>query len=301
MLMERSGRAETASALGSLERGIAILFCLAVGMRPMNLTQVHRSTGFSKTTTHRLLGVLQGRGLVTRRGGDYTVDGRFAELLSPRGWPVQGRRVPDCRRAVLPYLLQLYEATRQTVNLAVPDRGEVAYVERLYGHNRVRSPSDGVDRAPLHCTAAGKALLAHDAGLRKAFYAGPAPRRMTGRTVTGPAALERELAGVRGEGVSYAREEYAEGVCCAAAPVFAPDGRVCMVVSVAAPAGAAALPRLGPAVRRTAHQITGALSTVLAPGPERAGPVFGRVPADAGNGSRVPASTGSPGRAAVRP
>lgn len=110
---------------------------------------------------------------------------------------------------------------------------------------------------------------------------------MTGRTLTGPAALERELAAVRVEGVSYAREEFAEGICCAAAPVFGPDGRVCMTVSVAAPAGAAALPRLGPAVRRTAHQITGVLGTILAPGPERTGPVFGRVPAPTGNARRA--------------
>ncbi|MEV4458684.1 IclR family transcriptional regulator [Microbispora sp. NPDC049633] len=265
---DRARRAEAASALGSLERGIEILLCLAAGVRPMNLTQVHRSTGFSKTTTHRLLGTLQRRGLVTRTGGDYTVGGRAADLVAPRGWAIQGRRLPGSRRAVLPHLLQLYEATRQTVNLAVPDGFEVAYVERLYGHNRVKSPSDGMDRAPLYCTAAGKVLLAHDAGLRTAFLATPALRRVTGRTVTGrtvtgPAALERELAAVRGEGVGYAREEFAEGVCCAAAPVFGPDGGVCMAVAVAAPAGVvgtAALPRLGAAVRRTARQITGALS-----------------------------------------
>ncbi|NJP26239.1 IclR family transcriptional regulator [Microbispora hainanensis] len=257
--LDRARRAEAASALGSLERGIEILLCLAVGMRPMNLTQVHRSTGFSKTTTHRLLGTLQRRGLVTRTGGDYMVGGRLADLVAPRGWAVQGRRLPGSRRVVLPHLLQLYEATRQTVNLAVPDGSEVVYVERLYGHNRVRSPSDGVDRAPLHCTATGKVLLAHDAGLRAAFLAAPALRRVTGRTVTAPVALERELAAIRCEGVGYAREEFAEGVCCVAAPVFGPDGGVYMAVGVAAPVGAAALPRLGAAVRRTAHQITGAL------------------------------------------
>ncbi|GGO00762.1 transcriptional regulator [Microbispora rosea subsp. aerata] len=265
---DRARRAEAAPALGSLERGIEILLCLAEGMRPMNLTQVHRSTGFSKTTTHRLLATLQRRGLVTRTGGGYTVGGRLADLVAPRGWAVQGRRLPGSRKVVLPHLLQLYEATRQTVNLAVPDGFEVAYVERLYGHNRVKSPSDGLDRAPLHCTAAGKVLLAHDTGLRTAFLATPAPWRVTGRTVTGRvvtghAALERELAAIRGEGVGYAREEFAEGVCCAAAPVFGPDGGVCMAVAVAAPAGAvgaAALPRLGAAVRRTARQITGALS-----------------------------------------
>lgn len=257
--VDRSAGAETTSALGSLERGIEILLCLAASVRPMSLTQVHRATGFSKTTTHRLLGILRTRGLVTRTDGEYAIGGRLADLLTPGARQLWSHRLPGARRVVLPYLLQLHEATRQTVNLVVPDGPEVAYVERIYGHNRVRSLSDGVDRAPLHCTATGKVLLAYDADLRKELLAAPVLRRMTARTVTRPGALERELVLIRGQGVGYSREEFAEGVACAAAPVFGPDGRVRMAVAVAAPAGAAPLTRLAAAVRRTARHMSAAL------------------------------------------
>lgn len=241
---------------GSLERGIDILIALGASDHPVTLAQVCRATGLPKSTAHRLLGVLCSRGLARRTGNAY-VPGDLASSMAGLARP----RVPGTRAAVLPYLLYLYETTRQTVNLAVPSGLEARYVERLYGHNRVRSRSDGLDRAPLHCTATGKALLAFDPALRREVLARGSFERLTRRTITGLAALERELSQVRRHGVAYAREEFTEGVSCVAAPVFGPDGRVRMAVGVAAPAHTASLDRLGISVRGAAQAISAALAT----------------------------------------
>ncbi|GAB2921831.1 IclR family transcriptional regulator [Nonomuraea fastidiosa] len=242
-----------ASQPGSLERGIDILLALSAASGPVTLSQLCRSTGLPKSTAHRILGVLCSRALARRVGSAY-LPGELLESMAGVTCP----RIPGTRRLVLPYLLHLYEATRQTVNLAVPAGLEVRYVERIYGHDRVRSRSDGDDRAPLHCTAAGKALLAFDPKLRDGLPARSPFERMTRRTITGLAALERELAQVRRYGVAYAREEYTEGVSCVAAPVFGPGGRVCMAVAVAAPAHLP-LARLDISVRGAAQALSGAL------------------------------------------
>ncbi|MCK2216020.1 IclR family transcriptional regulator [Actinomadura sp. ATCC 31491] len=241
---------------GSLDRGIDILLALAQapGPGPVSLAQLCRSTGLPKSTAHRILGVLCGRGLVRRAGTGY-LPGELLDVLAGGG----RARVPGTRRVVLPYLLYLYETTRQTVNLAVPCGLEARYVERLYGHNRVGTPSDAADLAPLHCTATGKALLAFDPRLRQELLARGTFERMTRRTITTPARLERELAQVRRHGVAYAQEEFADGVACVAAPVFGPGGRIRMSLGVAAPAPGAALGRLGIAVRGAAQAISAAL------------------------------------------
>ncbi len=231
------------AALGSLERGIELLDCLSSQARPMSLTQLSRATGLPKTTTHRLLSVLERRGLIRRSGGDYVL---------------VGRRMPFSRRLVLPHLVRLYEATRQTVNLAVLRGIEAHYVERIYGENRVRSRSDGIDRAPLHCTAVGKVLLAFSVDLRGAAFRGPL-QRMTGRTIIRPDLLDQELKTVRRDGVAYSREEFVDGVVCAAAPLFGPDGEVRMAIGVAAPAAGVPLGKLGGAVRHAADQMALAL------------------------------------------
>ncbi|MEU5861466.1 MULTISPECIES: IclR family transcriptional regulator [unclassified Nonomuraea] len=240
--------------IGSLERGIDILLALSAAPRPVSLAQLSRSTGLPKSTAHRILGVLCARELARRVGTGY-LPGRQLETMAG----IARSRIPGSRRVVLPYLLCLQETTRQTVNLAVTAGLEARYVERLYGHDRVRSRSDGTDLAPLHCTATGKALLAFDTGLREEVLGRGGFERLTRRTITGVATLERELAQVRRYGVAYAQEEYTEGVSCVAAPVFGPGGGVCMSVGVAAPAPSAPLARLGLTVRGAAQAISAAL------------------------------------------
>jgi DNA-binding IclR family transcriptional regulator len=260
MLTQTASQATTltddrpASQPGSLERGIDILLALSGAARPVSLAQLSRSTGLPKSTAHRILGVLCARGLARRVGNGYLPGGLLESMAG-----LARARVPGSRRLVLPYLLYLYETTRQTVNLAVPSGLEVRYVERLYGHNRVDSRSDGLDRAPLHCTATGKALLAFDPKLREELLGRGSFERMTRRTITGLAGLERELAQVRRHGVAYAQEELTEGVACVAAPVFGPGGRVCMSLGVAVPACAAPLARLSISVRGAAQAISAAL------------------------------------------
>ncbi|MER6583905.1 IclR family transcriptional regulator, partial [Nonomuraea sp. NPDC001023] len=217
--------------IGSLERGIDILLALSAAPRPISLAQLSRSTGLPKSTAHRILGVLCARELARRVGTGY-LPGLQLETMAG----IARNRIPGSRRVVLPYLLCLQETTRQTVNLAVPAGLEARYVERLYGHDRVRSRSDGTDLAPLHCTATGKALLAFDSGLREEVLGQGGFERLTSRTITGVATLERELAQVRRYGVAYAQEEYTEGVSCVAAPVFGPGGGVCMSVGWRRPA-----------------------------------------------------------------
>lgn len=247
-------RAPEAAQPGSLEKGIDILFSLSAAAQPISLSQLCRNTGLPKSTAHRILAVLCSRSLAKRAGTDYLVGDLLARLGDARG------RIPGTRRAVLPYLLYLYETTRQTVNLAVLSGLEAEYVERVYGHNRVASPSDGVDRAPLHCTAIGKTLLAYDSGLRQSFADQGSPPRLTRRTITSLTGLDRELARVRHYGVAYAQEEFADGVACVAAPVFDAAGKVAMSISVAGPAVALPLARLGISVRGAAQAISAALA-----------------------------------------
>lgn len=238
--------------LTSMEKGVEILRTLAGAPRPVGLAQLSRQTGLPKSTVHRLLGVLCAQRLARRVGAEYALGSQLAELAN-------GGRLPGERRLILPHLLRLYEVTRHTVNLGVSRGFEVAYVERLYGLDRVRSRSDGVDRAPLHCTAMGKVLLAFDADLRRSFFAHGELERLTQRTVTRLTPLEQELTAVQRRRVAYSVEEFTRGVSCAAAPVFGADGRLRLVVGVARPTGEARLESLGTAVLRTALTITAAL------------------------------------------
>ncbi|QDX27664.1 helix-turn-helix domain-containing protein [Sphingomonas suaedae] len=92
-------------------------------------------------------------------------------------------------------------------------------------------------RAPLHCMAAGKAILSTFGDTMFARYFAEAPRPLfTPRTVSDEATLRDQIAAVRDTGFAFTDEEYTLGVCGIARPVW--------IGGVAVGALAVALPKL---------------------------------------------------------
>jgi DNA-binding IclR family transcriptional regulator len=88
-------------------------------------------------------------------------------------------------------------------------------------------------RAPAHCSATGKVILAFRPGPP---LASTAPlTRYTSATIDDPAALARELALVRQRGYAVNQEEWRRGVCAIAMPLRGEGGAVVASVSLTMP------------------------------------------------------------------
>jgi DNA-binding IclR family transcriptional regulator len=225
----------------------------------LTLEDLARRTGLPRSTVHRLACQLVEVGALER---------------TPRGWQVGvtlfelGQLVPTQRRLrelALPFMGDLYEATHQTIQLAVLDGHEVVYVEVLAGHRRVHTPSRRGGRMPAHCTALGKAMLAYG-GVELT----PPLEARTKHTITELVALNAALRDIRRVGVAYDREEAAPGLVCVAAPIFARTGSPVAALSVSMPAHGRLVPeQVTPAVRIAALALSRVLSgrtTGAAPG-----------------------------------
>jgi IclR family acetate operon transcriptional repressor len=57
----------------------------------------------------------------------------------------------------------------------------------------------------------------------------------TGATITEPELLKVELARIRSRGYALDEEEFVEGICCVAAPVFGEAGRLVAALGVSVP------------------------------------------------------------------
>jgi len=109
------------------------------------------------------------------------------------------------------------------------------YLAKLTGHRQAAAPSRAGGRIELHCTAIGKALLAHAADdVVAAVLVGGLERR-TPRTITVPRVLRDQLAQVRTDGVAFEYEESRTGLVCVGAPVFGARRQVVAALSVAGP------------------------------------------------------------------
>ena len=195
----------------------------------MGLAELVRRTGLPKTTVHRLAQELTESGFLSRVGTHYVLGSRLFEL---------GQLVPDrrnLREAALPFLEDVFVATRETVHLAVIHDLQVMYIERLAGHTSRRTPSFVAGHLPIHTTATGKALLAHASPEFIDDICSRGLPRRTQFTLVTQERLRGELLKIRVAGVAIEREETRIGYVSVAAPVFGRDRTAVAAISVTGP------------------------------------------------------------------
>jgi DNA-binding IclR family transcriptional regulator len=167
----------------------------------------------------------------------------------------------------MPFLEDLYEVTRQNVQLAVLDGTEVVFVERISGRGAVNVITRVGGRLPLHATGVGLVLLAHaDHELQERVLAAPL-RRYTAKTMCDPDELRRALADVRRTGVAVSDGQIELIALSIAAPVHGPRGDVVAALSVVVPAETSDARAYIPVVRAAARGIS---RTLGAPEPRAA-------------------------------
>lgn len=254
-----------------VERMTAVLAAFDAASPRLTLAELAGRTGLPRSTTHRILEQLVGLRWLEHSGQSYGLGMRALEL---GGLAVAHH---ELREIATPLLAELHQRTGAVACLAVLDRRDVVYVDRV---GRGLS-SDVVTRvggrAPAHATAAGKAMLAWatDDSVR-ASYPHRLPTR-TPRTITTLEALRQDLAQVRARGgIAYEREEVAQGTVSVAVALRG-SGQALAALQLSGDAKATRLERLAPYVHEAARQASRALFP--APGARRRSRTVDRTPA----------------------
>lgn len=142
----------------------------------------------------------------------------------------------DLRSAAGPVLDRLADETRETVALSSIDANEILYIDQ-----RSRGGAIGVRieigrRAPLHCTAPGKALLAFIAPHEQRLLLERIPlAAKTPKTIVDRDALSADLALCRARGYAISIDEHIEGLSSVAAPIFDHAGTAIAALGVFGP------------------------------------------------------------------
>jgi DNA-binding IclR family transcriptional regulator len=220
------------SGVQSVDRAISVLEILA-RRGEAGVSELAAEIDVHKSTAFRLLGALEGRGLVEQATdrGKY----RLGFGLIPLAGAVSDRL--DVTRQGRPVCEQLAADLGETINVAVLQEHWAVNVDQALGPSTVATHNWIGRLTPLHCTSSGKVLLAHlDAERRVAVLTASGMRGFTPSTLTSPEALDPELARVRETGLAVAVEEYEVGLNAVAAPVQDRSGEVIAAVSVSGPA-----------------------------------------------------------------
>jgi DNA-binding IclR family transcriptional regulator len=214
-------------------RALTIVDSFTLDRPELGVREVARRLGLASSTAGRLLATLQSAGVLTQNPRTRTY------MLGPRVlvWAGFYTGVLDVRATARPVLDRLRRATRETVTLYVQDGDERVCVERLEGPENIRAVVRLGERLPCYAGAGGKVLLAFLAdAAREALLDRIVLTRITGRTITNRARLERELVTIRRQGYATSSGEHFVNASAVAAPVLGADGALVAVVSVSGPA-----------------------------------------------------------------
>lgn len=212
----------------ALERGLAILECLTKSRHGLTVSQLTRSLGFPKSSVHALLLTFERHGYLYRddASGRYRLGLRVCDLANAA---LQGIKL---REQAAPLLIRLRDSTSLTAHLAILEGDDVVLIEKM------ESPKLHVNswigkRMDLHCTALGKALIAHLPDEQvEALLRSHGMLRHNDNTIVSIRRLKEELDSVRKRGYSIDDEEEEINVRCIGAPILDSHHRVLAAISI---------------------------------------------------------------------
>jgi IclR family transcriptional regulator, pca regulon regulatory protein len=255
---------EGANGSQSLERGLAILAEFRPATPELGISDLARSLGLSRSTSHRYvatlarLGYLQQNAATRRyRLGPRVLDLGFAAINSM-----------ELRQISAPHLQRLADETGHTVNMAILDGTDIVYIERCrtsqLGQREIDLDLHIGSRLPAYCTSMGKVLLAYLDPARQAALLERIELLDRGpNTITTRTALTAELERVRMRGMAVNNEELAYGLRSIAVPVRGLDGEVVAAINLAVHRSAASIEELVARLSPKLHSGAAAISALL--------------------------------------
>ncbi|GAB2450530.1 IclR family transcriptional regulator [Nocardioides hungaricus] len=228
--MEEGGGRGRDKSVQSVHRAISILQVIA-RRGTAGVTEISQELAIHKSTTSRLIGTLEARGLVeqTSHRGSYRLSYGIVQLAEGIA------RKHDLTVTSRMVCTALADAVGDTVNVAVHEGRSVVTIDQVIGSSQVTSVNWVGRHQSLHATSAGKVFLAHLPPAELQTYLDDEMERLTEFTVVDPAELEKELALVRQRGYAQTVDEQEIGLAAVAAPVRALDGRVIATLIVSGP------------------------------------------------------------------
>jgi IclR family acetate operon transcriptional repressor len=223
------------SGTQAIDRAATLLVRLLESEGPVTLNELADAADLPKSTASRLMSALERQGLVHQSGQ--------RGLLEPGPAIIRFAHRGAVERNLLelsePSLEALSEASRETVNIAVPTPYGVDHLAQVDARHFIGAGQWVGRRVDYDRTANGKVFLA--------FGAAPVPA---------PKRLERELARVREEEFASAIDELEVGLAAVAAPVRGPTGDVIAALSLSGPTGRLSPEQLRPVLVKEAHALS---------------------------------------------
>lgn len=217
------------NGIRSIERALEVVETLN-DLGGAGVSELSREVDLPKSTVHNHLVTLEEAEYVVNDEGVYRTGLKFLQL---------GERVRNQHalfEVARPEVDKLAAKTGEISGLMTEEHGAGVFLYRGRGEEAARIDTDVGDRTPLHCTALGKAILAHLPPERtEAIIDRQGLPPVTTKTITDRETLLEQLAEIRERKIAFDDEERLNGLRSVAAPILDERSRVIGSISVAGP------------------------------------------------------------------
>jgi DNA-binding IclR family transcriptional regulator len=215
----------------SVDRAARILRALAAGPGRLGVSELSARLGLAKGTVHGLLRTLQDHGLVEQDADSDKYQ------LGPQLLRLSNRYLDlsELRSRSLAWSELLSTRAGEAVRVGVPHGDGILVVHHVFRPDASLQILEVGAVLPMHATALGKAVLAYLEAPEREDVLGAGLPKLTGKTISTPAAIQKELEAVRDRGYAVEREEAVLGEVGIAAPIFGRKGTVVGGIGLAGP------------------------------------------------------------------
>jgi IclR family pca regulon transcriptional regulator len=213
--------------MGGLAKGLRLLEAFDAAHARMTITEAARRTDLSLASARRCLLTLCELGYLRTDGKRFWLDHGALRISHAYASSTQ---LP---RLFQPALDALSERSRESASLAVLHEDQVLLAARSTARRTMRLGLGVGSRLPLHCSAAGRALVLElpEPALRALLGTAPLAR-FTPRTITTLRELRRELDASRARGYTVCDEEIELGVRSIAVPILDRQGATIAALTI---------------------------------------------------------------------
>ena len=215
-----------ANGTQAVDRAALLVSTVVQSEGPLSFADLQEACELPKSTTSRMLTALERSQLLERTDDGSYVAGSLFWLYAARHDPGE-----DLVRLAAPTLEQIGDDTGETVNLSVARGDHVVQVAQVDSRFLLGTRDWTQVDVPAHTSSLGKIFLAWGALSPSATGL----QRVTPRTLTTPAALERDGATTRKRGYAVTVDELEEGLTGVAVPVRGARGDVVAALGISGP------------------------------------------------------------------
>lgn len=216
----------------SVSHALDVLEQFVEGTEELGVTELSKRLKLHKNNVFRLLATLESRGYIeqNRSTENYRLGVRCLQLGQSYV------RHMGLLRQALPILSELVGQARETAYLGVLRRGGAVPVQIVEADRPVRIVSQIGEVLPLHCTAAGKVLLAAQTEEDARDLLRDPLQKFTERTPVDRQALQQQLRTVASNGYAIDMGEHMDDVRSVATPVRDYASNVVGALAIVGPA-----------------------------------------------------------------